>query len=346
MPAFHAILVVREEGDIIAQTLAHLLTWCDRLYVYDTGSTDSTWEIVRDVAARDRRVVAVGSEPVLFNDTLRAWLFERHRGEFRPGDWIARVDADEFYLEPPPTFVAERVRAWEGRVCSCMYDFLLSRGELKAWQDGQETVADRSRPIRERRRYFRFDEYAEQRLFRYRRGMRWVPGRFDPEHGGLTAPERIPILHYRARDPLQVQVRCAIREPTKDAVDWAAWHWSIADWRAWVFAENDPTMVHWRPGERLPEHPNRFMEFGRWRRTGERVFYGSGAVRVRDALRRRFPGDWSPTPMDPMVQERIQANLANIRERPYLKDLPLQVEVKRARMRAGLGSEGAGAAAS
>ncbi len=29
---FHGLLIARDEGDIIAQTLTHLLTWCDCLH--------------------------------------------------------------------------------------------------------------------------------------------------------------------------------------------------------------------------------------------------------------------------------------------------------------------------
>jgi hypothetical protein len=331
MPAFHVILVAREEADIIEQTLRHLLSWCDFLAVYDTGSTDGTWEIVQDLAAADRRLVPIGTAPVLFNDSLRAWLFEQSRQRFRTGDWIVRADADEFYHIPPPQFVRERLARYESRICSCQYDFMLSRTELKSWQEGLETPADRERPIEDRRRYFRFDEYPEQRLFRYRRDMVWPTMRYDPANPGLHARERIPVRHYRARDPLQIQVRCAIREPTAEAVPWAAWHWKIPDWRAWVFADDDPAMRHWAPREPLPEHPYRQLELPRFRRLAEHAFYRSGYVHLRDRLRTPFPRDFAPTPMDPDIQAQITTNLAAIRERPFLRDCPPQLAARRAR---------------
>jgi hypothetical protein len=331
VPGFHAILVVREEGDIIAQTLAHLLSWCDTLHVYDTGSTDDTWDIVQDSAARDSRLVPLGREAVLFNDSLRAWVFERARARFRPGDWVVRADADEFYHIPPPRFVRERLARYESRVCTCQYDFLLSRQDLKDWQEGRETAADRARPIHERRRFFRFDPYPEQRLFRYRRGLRWPAMRYDPAYGGLLARERIPVLHYRARDPLQIQVRCAIREPVADTVPWAAWHWGIPDWRAWVFGEQDLRMVYWAPGTALPEHPNRSFETGRLRGLKEHVRYRTGLVRLLELNERHLPRDFRPTPLDAELSRLIERNLAAIRERPYLRDIPEQLLARRAR---------------
>jgi len=58
-------MMVRDEEDILPQTLAHILTWCDALYVYDLGSTDRTWEIVQDFAKRDSRIVPYGRRPTI-----------------------------------------------------------------------------------------------------------------------------------------------------------------------------------------------------------------------------------------------------------------------------------------
>lgn len=325
MPGFHCILVVRDEGDIVAQTLAHLLSWCDSLSVYDTGSSDGTWEIVRGVAGRDRRVRALGSEPVLFTNGLRAWVFDRERERFREGDWIARVDADEFYHVPPPVFVRERVARHEGCVCTRQYDFVLTRSELRAWQEGRETVADRARPIQERRRFFRYDDYPEVRLFRYRDGMRWSSRRHDPFNPGLVAQERIPVLHYRARDPLQVQMRCALREPIAGAVTWAGTHWRNPDWRSFVRRDGEPGVVHWGPGEPLPERPSVSHVSPPTRRLIQNVLYRTGLVRCVDGLRPRFPAGFVPTPIPRDVRERAAANVAAVHALPLLRNEPAQL---------------------
>ncbi len=91
------MLPVRDEADIIAPCLENLLSWADAIYVYDTGSIDGTWEIIQNVASRDRRIHLLGHEDVYFNDTLvRGWMFEQARKNMRDGDWFLRVDADEF----------------------------------------------------------------------------------------------------------------------------------------------------------------------------------------------------------------------------------------------------------
>ena len=57
MPAFFALLPVRDEADIIGQCLDHAMRWADEVYVFDTGSVDNAWEIVQEFASRDKRVV-------------------------------------------------------------------------------------------------------------------------------------------------------------------------------------------------------------------------------------------------------------------------------------------------
>lgn len=42
----HSICLVKNESDIIAQTLKAAVNWSDFIYVYDNGSTDGTWEKV------------------------------------------------------------------------------------------------------------------------------------------------------------------------------------------------------------------------------------------------------------------------------------------------------------
>ena len=46
----HGLCVVKNEADIIEQTLRSAATWCDWIYVLDNGSSDGTWEKVQRLA--------------------------------------------------------------------------------------------------------------------------------------------------------------------------------------------------------------------------------------------------------------------------------------------------------
>ena len=114
--------------------------------MFDTGSVDDTWDIVRDVASRDDRVRLLGRDPVYFSETrLRAWMFHQARAHMRDGDWFLRVDADEFHHVPPPEFVRTRLAPHETIVFHQYYDFRLTAAEVRGVAGGQGD-ARRSRP--------------------------------------------------------------------------------------------------------------------------------------------------------------------------------------------------------
>ena len=252
---FHAMLPVRDEADIIGQCLRHLLSWADAIYVFDTGSSDETWEIVQQFAAEDKRVVPLKRDSVFFSDKrLRGWMFYQARRRMRPGDWFLRVDADEFHHISPRDFVKTRIRRHETLAYHQYYDFRLIASEVEDWQQGRETLADRKRPIEERRRWFIPSLYTEPRLCRYRESMQWPETVSFPYNAGYVAVERLPIRHYPHRDPFQLAFRCKLRAAMTAYPENAGnGHWAKADWREHVLANNSPDLRYWKPGTALPE---------------------------------------------------------------------------------------------
>src|SRR4051794_22172950 len=97
----HAVCVVRDEADIIEQSLTAALQWADAVYVLDNDSTDGTWEILRRLAAEDARVELMGRHAGPFSNALRTQIVARMARRARLGDWWAWLDADEFFLDDP-----------------------------------------------------------------------------------------------------------------------------------------------------------------------------------------------------------------------------------------------------
>jgi hypothetical protein len=96
MHRLHAIMLVRNEQSIIADSVGHLLkhVGIERVHVVDNGSTDDTPTILARLAAVDPRVVW-RSEPGGFAqpDILSALAAEARQAG---ADWIIPTDADEF----------------------------------------------------------------------------------------------------------------------------------------------------------------------------------------------------------------------------------------------------------
>lgn len=260
MPRFACLLPVRDEADIIGQCLRHLLTWADAIHVFDTGSVDETWEIVQDFAARDKRVIPLRKDPVYYSETrLRGWMFHQARQQLRTGDWFLRVDADEFHHILPPEFIQTRLQPHETIAYHQYYDFRLTRSEVKAWEEGRETLADRTRPIEERRRWFTTSVYSEPRLCRYRETMQWPATVSFPFNAGYVARERLPIRHYPHRDPVQLNRRCRLRAiMMADKENRSNWtqpelhHWAEQEWQKFITPDELPGLNYWEPGTDLP----------------------------------------------------------------------------------------------
>ena len=229
---FHGLLVLRDEIDVVEECLEHLLSWLDYLYVMDLGSTDGTWKKIREMAKSDDRIVLYGSEPVVYNDALRSFMFDRFRDRFESGDWICKVDADEFYEVTPPEFVDRYLEKHETAIWLQWYFFRLTQQEVAAYEDGKiDIIEDRKQSICSRRKYYKITEHAEPRSFRYRKSMKWSEHNAFPYNAGLVAKMRIPIKHFPHRDPLQMKARYALRSAMMNInPDATGSHWKLKDW--------------------------------------------------------------------------------------------------------------------
>ncbi|MES2505728.1 MAG: glycosyltransferase family 2 protein [Verrucomicrobiota bacterium] len=309
---FHCLLPVRDEADILAQTLNHALAWADSIWVYDTGSVDCSWEIVQEAAARDKRVIPVDKAPVFFSEThLRPYLFDLARRQMEEGDWFLRMDADEFHHVSPRDFVTQMMRPHETLAYHQYFDFRLLKSEAEAWGEGGETVADRSRPIEERRRNYTVSVYSEPRLCRYRTTMKWPAGISFPFNAGYVARERLPIRHYPHRDPLQLQRRCRLRalmmgDPTHDGQSYL--HWLEDDWKSLLTPDDAPGLLHWPPGRELPQvRQLNHLRKGQVR-LAQRLLH-AGLLPLMDRRRPAFGAEDKPVPLPAELARNLETLL-------------------------------------
>lgn len=93
----HGLLLVRNEQDIITDTLDHLASFCDDLYVFDDCSQDRTPEICRAHPA----VAHIINKPLWDPDWPHAQTSSRNhllsvaKRAAAPSDWLVSIDADE-----------------------------------------------------------------------------------------------------------------------------------------------------------------------------------------------------------------------------------------------------------
>ena len=100
MTRIHAICLVKNEGDVIAQILQFASRFCHKIYVFFTCSTDNSWEEVQRVASDV--IIPFRHENVpKFDFGLRGQVFNAVRNTFEIGDWPFVLDADDILAEAP-----------------------------------------------------------------------------------------------------------------------------------------------------------------------------------------------------------------------------------------------------
>lgn len=227
-----SLCLVKDEVDVIEETLTAAAAWSTRIYVYDNGSTDGTWDRVRALAGREPAIVPFRSDDAPFSDDLRAKLFRAFAPEARTGDWWCRLDADELYVDDPRTFLA-RVGPGCGSVWTAPLSYYFTDADAQRYEQDPTAFAD-GVPVRDRCRYY-LNHWSEPRFFRHRRGMVWLEG-----DGGFPGamwtlpvhPERIRVQHFPYRSPEQIERRLAARRATWEQGEFQ--HEDVGDFAASV----------------------------------------------------------------------------------------------------------------
>jgi glycosyltransferase involved in cell wall biosynthesis len=220
--------LVKNEADMIEETLLHAARWCDRIFVFDNGSTDDTWERVQELARVEPRVVPFKTSAVPFSNALRGETFRHFRHEAAEGDWWYTLDADEIYLDDPRAFLA----AVPGRhhvVWGVYFQHYFT--DVDAARCAADPAAyPPHTPAELALRYYRCD-YSEVRFFRYRPRLVWDHG-VAPRHRGIVHPRRIRFKHYQYRSPAQIDLRLRTRQQAiADGCENFRDYSSETDWR-------------------------------------------------------------------------------------------------------------------
>jgi glycosyltransferase involved in cell wall biosynthesis len=200
---------VKDEDDIIEQTLLYASRHCDRIFVLDNGSTDATWDIVQDLARRTGVIVPLQRTTEPFDNGLRARIYNAIHRELSETDWWLILDGDEFLAEDPRPLISLAVDAHADRVNAWHIQFFFTERDVADWEQGKDS---RDKPIFDRRRYYTIN-WQECRLFRNCPKRHWDVGVSNhlPHWLGPVYRRRILNRHYQYRDPEQMNKRLRLR---------------------------------------------------------------------------------------------------------------------------------------
>lgn len=194
----YAALCVKNEGDILKDSLTQALKWADRIFALDNGSDDDTREILRRFG---ERVVFLGSITAEFREGLKSIPFNWVNSSFTipRADWWCVMDADEVYQDDPRTFLSCVPKRF-GRVCTNTVEFIgLSQGAPALTAQSYS-------------HYIPLD-WSETRFYRNAGSLHWRNYADNgPSGAGATFPKRIRTFHFPFRSDQQISKRLATRK--------------------------------------------------------------------------------------------------------------------------------------
>lgn len=197
------VCFVKNEDDIIADSVTHAAQFCDKVFIVDNASTDRTWDIVKGLDLEN--VIPVCSKDFVFRDHLRLRFMETKKEELGLDNWWYMFDADEFLIQDP--FDAIAVAEEEGADCIGVeiINFLLTKDEAS---EGKEN--GRHESWRDRKHYVLYAS-GTIKLFKNTRYIDYGICASIPL--GLTkeCSRRIVMKHYPHRSLTQLEKRVYTR---------------------------------------------------------------------------------------------------------------------------------------
>lgn len=226
----YGVCIVRNESDVIADSLRWAARFCRKIWVWDLGSTDGTWEVLQRLDLP--QVVGIRKNAMPFINALRGRVYADAKAEIEAGSWICIVDADEFFVGDPGPLLAAAEREGAGIVGTWQINFLPTEQDAAALRDAGESTWT-SIPLRERIRHYRV-EWFEHRFIRVVPGFTWDASRlYSVLRGEDGKPLRLSrhfgfVRHYRYRSPAQVARRHLTRQGRGD-IDDGMFRWTDSD---------------------------------------------------------------------------------------------------------------------
>lgn len=203
----HSICLVKNESDIIAQTLQSAACWSDFIYVYDNGSTDGTWEQVLDLARKYKQIIPYKQDSQPFANSLRSEPFNHYRANSTEKDWWCKLDADEIYIDNPRIFLSKIPKKF-AMVWAASFEYYFTDRDLEFYNQNPALYAD-DISIEKKCRYY-INNWSEPLFFRYKENLIWKKSIIKSEAhmpDGIANPyhKRIRLKHFQYRSPQQIQ---------------------------------------------------------------------------------------------------------------------------------------------
>lgn len=196
----HCLCLVKDECDILAETVSHALKWADTVVIADNGSIDGTAQLIEELA-KNSKVISLSGYDVPFRNILRTKMYHEIKRIASPGDWWCRLDADEMYIDDPRKFIFS-LPEYIDTVWSSHFDYYFTDHELLEYENDPNAFL--SLPIRKRFRYY-LNAGSEPRFVKHKYPFVWNWA--WPTYRFFSSAKRIRLAQYQYRSPEQITSR-------------------------------------------------------------------------------------------------------------------------------------------
>ena len=199
--------IVKNESDIIRQSLLAASAWATAIYIADNGSDDGTQDILSELDKEHPNINFCGVIDDPFYSSIRTQIYRRFSSLSRPGDWWCRFDADEFFVDDPRAFLA-KLPAIVDSVWSDCFQFYFTDVDYEEYLNDPKYFLELD--LLSRFRFYK-NNWSELRFVKHVDYMFW------PEHESwpiaVVSPSRsrIKLKTFQHRNPSQIEQRLVSR---------------------------------------------------------------------------------------------------------------------------------------
>ncbi|MGR5560481.1 glycosyltransferase family 2 protein [Klebsiella michiganensis] len=236
-----ALMTVKNESDIIIETLNHASKWADKIYILDNMSSDNTWDLISEYAKHNDKIELWGRYGGRFYLALRQVIFKDYKNNASEGDWWCRLDGDEFYIDDPRLFLAGLDDKTD-HVYNASFQYYYTEDDYR-----EELSADNVVLPTERLKWYKCN-HSEIRFIKHKKFTCWPQNSEWPCDLVRPTKSRIRLKHYQYRSLQQISSRLLLRNASDSGSSFTHEKLSIKEWysrRKFTMPDN-PELANYR----------------------------------------------------------------------------------------------------
>ncbi|WKX27170.1 glycosyltransferase family 2 protein [Tatumella ptyseos] len=203
-----ALVVVKNEGDIITETITSASQWADKIIILDNNSDDDTFIKLKLLEKKYPNVILWGRYDGKFNEGLRQILYRDFRHLANENDWWCRLDGDEFYIDNPKEYI-KKLSKHTDHIYNASFQY---------YYTNENYINDKSSKVGlttlDSLKWYKCN-HSEIRFVKNKKTLCWVQGEGWPSNLLFADNKRIKLKHFQYRSLEQIKRRIQTRSTTE-----------------------------------------------------------------------------------------------------------------------------------